>query len=512
MARKRRRGHGTLFKRNGRGSWIASWFDHNGKRRERSTRTTDKAAAERILSKHVADTALRRDGVIDARRDRYSVENRRPLADHVADYLDDCRNMGQATSNIAEKTRHLSRLLDESGATRLTDLTADSLSQNMGRMVDGGYSARSANFRRQTVVTFMNWCRKTARIEENPLVVVPKLDERKDRRRVRRPLTEDELSRLLAVAEDRGRQAWYLTAAWAGLSKGDLQRLTWADVDFEASTITVRTGKAKREDVIPMHPQLADELRQQRDDAMATPKTRVFPQTVTNRTRLLDFLRAGLARKEAVTDANGQPVMIGMGKRRRPQTRIVCDDAEGRVIDLHAMRTTLGTRLAQHGAKPQVAREIMRHSDYKTTLKHYTVLGLTDTAAAIEALPDIDGPQRNEAKGTGTLDVAPPHDPQQYPQQLQRETARPSATKRDDKGETRALSSRRNASNETAVRNSAQDNAASCSNGADRDRTGNPQLAKLVLSQLSYRPCIARHCSIAPQPVTACRAADILGV
>lgn len=25
-------------------------------------------------------------------------------------------------------------------------------------------------------------------------------------------------------------------------------------------------------------------------------------------------------------------------------------------------------------------------------------------------------------------------------------------------------------------------------NGADRDRTGNPQLAKLVLSQLSYRP------------------------
>src|SRR5262245_56057002 len=43
----------------------------------------------------------------------------------------------------------------------------------------------------------------------------------------------------------------------------------------------------------------------------------------------------------------------------------------------------LATNLARAGVAPQIAQRIMRHSDYRTTLKHYTVLGLRDTAAAI---------------------------------------------------------------------------------------------------------------------------------
>lgn len=101
-------------------------------------------------------------------------------------------------------------------------------------------------------------------------------------------------------------------------------------------------------------------------------------------TRLKDFLRAGIARRVDVVDAEGKPVKIGTGKRERVRTRIVVEDDEGRVIDLHALRTTLGTQLARVGVTPQVAQRIMRHGDYRTTLKHYTVLGLTDTAAAMD--------------------------------------------------------------------------------------------------------------------------------
>ncbi len=172
-------------------------------------------------------------------------------------------------------------------------------------------------------------------------------------------------------------------------------------MDFDAQTITVRNGKAKRTDLIPMHPQLADELMRRRDTSMATPKARVFPQTVTDRTRLHDFLRAGLAREVVVTDADGKPVMIGKGKRQRPKIRIVTEDADGRCVDLHAMRTTLGTNLARAGVAPQIAQRIMRHSDYKTTLKHYTVLGLTDTSKAVADLPAI-GTADVEVAATGT--------------------------------------------------------------------------------------------------------------
>ena len=433
--RTRSKGAGSLFKRIERGPWIASWYDHDGRRRERSTKTTDKAAAERILAKLVADTALRREGVVDASRDRFATEARRPLAEHAAAYIDHCRHVGHAPRHVAQKERHLQRLIEGQRLARLSDLTADALERHLRTLCDGGLSARSVNFARGIAVAFFAWLVKTGKAEVNPLGVVPKLDESRDRRRIRRPLTDDELARLLAVAREHGRDAWYLAAALAGLRKGDLQRLTWSDVDLDKKTLTIREGKARRVDVLPLHPQLAEALRARLAARPALGATRVFPETVTDRTRQRDFLRAGLAREEIVTDDAGEPVYIGKGKRRRRKLRVVCVDEDGRVIDLHALRTTLGTKLARAGVAPQIAQRVMRHSDYRTTLAHYTVLGLTDTAGAVNALDPIGPTDREARRATGTADHRPgsgPADPPRYSPQSERETGRIGAARRDE--------------------------------------------------------------------------------
>lgn len=389
MAKQRSRGTGSIFKRGGRGSWIAVYTDADGRRRERSTRTTDKGAAERILSKLVADAALRRDGVIDARQDRFIAESRKPLAHHVAEYLDHCRHAGHAEKAIDNKQRHLGRLVESLDDGQLADLTADALERYLRRLRDDGQSARTWNLGRQVAVAFASWCVKQGRLESNPLSVVPKLNEQRDRRRVRRALTDAELARLIDVGRERGREAWYLACALAGLRKGDLQRLTWADVDFDDATLTVREGKAKRVDVLPMHPQLVDALRRRFDERPAVGSARVFPETVTDLTRRKDFKRAGI------------PLV----------------DDDGRVADLHALRTTLGTQLARAGVTPQVAQRMMRHSDYRTTLSHYTVLGLSDTAGAVAALPSIGTPDARQA--TGTTDARPENGPPRIHQRMQ---------------------------------------------------------------------------------------------
>ena len=64
-------------------------------------------------------------------------------------------------------------------------------------------------------------------------------------------------------------------------------------------------------------------------------------------------------------------------------------DEDGRWVDLHALRTTLGTGLARSDVSVAEATRLMRHSDYRITLKHYTRPTLRDDAAAINRLPDV---------------------------------------------------------------------------------------------------------------------------
>jgi integrase len=361
---RQRRATGTLFLRGSSKIWTMAYRDHTGRRVVRSTRTTDKRAAERVLAKAVADTALRREGVIDATADGLAAASRVDLTDHVEEYMAHCERSALSKRNCHQKRAHLRQLCEAANASRLTDLTPERLEAFLHSLTERGKSARTRNHYRQDIVAFANWCVSTGRLAENSLKRVKKLDESTDRRRVRRPLTEDELARLFDVARNRGRLAWYMAAALAGLRKGDLKRLRWSDIDFDASTIRIVGGKAKRTDFIPMHPQLRDELRRVRPSGMhpaALASSRVFSTAVTDRTRQADFERAGIASK----------------------------DAEGRVADLHAMRTTLATRLAKQGTTPQIAQKILRHADFRTTMSAYTVLQLADTAQAIEGLPEI---------------------------------------------------------------------------------------------------------------------------
>jgi integrase len=373
----------TIFKRKGGSAWLIQYFDGSGRRREKSSRTTDRRAAERIANKLEADAALRREGVIDGRQERFSEEARKPLAEHVEAYLEHCRGRSITAKSIYAKKSHLEWLMRKTRATRLSELTLDVVERALASLTLDGKAARTVNTRRESIRAFGNWCRKTSRVDSNPLALLPKLDEHRDRRRIRRPLTDDELARLLDVAGQRGRRAWYLTAALAGLRRSELIRLTWASVNFDDGVLTIRDGKAKREDLVPLHPELLEELKRIYP-TNAQPSTRVFPEEVTNRTRTEDFKRAG----------------------------IELLDKQGRVADLHGLRATLGTRLARAGVAPQVAQRLMRHADYRTTLHHDTMLSLADTVAAMKSLP---GGGATRPTTTPNPETAAP-DPQQIPQ------------------------------------------------------------------------------------------------
>jgi len=363
-------------KRNKSRPYYIAYTDENGRRRTVKG-CLDRAATEEIARKLETEVELRKRGVIDPSAERFAKHGSVPLREHIEEYLADCGHVGQSKTHLKIKRARLKRLVSGIGAARLSDLEPNAVARYLRSARDANMSARSINAQRAAVVAFLNWCVRTGRVQTNPLSVIPKLDERRDRRRLRRPLKEDEIARLLVVAGPR--RTFYLVAAWTGLRRGELGRITWGDVDFETKTLRVRVGvgKVPREDIISLHSQAVEALAEAKPSA---PKVsdRVFPALPTNRTRVRDFERA----------------------------RIELVDSDGRHADLHALaRMTLGTTCVREGLSPEYTSRILRHADYRTTRQYYIGLQVSDIAAVVDSLPRIGrtpGTAWEQVAATGT--------------------------------------------------------------------------------------------------------------
>src|SRR5262249_5444661 len=66
-------------------------------------------------------------------------------------------------------------------------------------------------------------------------------------------------------------------------------------------------------------------------------------------------------------------------------------DEDGRVIDLHGLRHTFISSLAESGVHPKVAQALARDSSITLTMDSYTHLERHDVAKALDGLPELPG-------------------------------------------------------------------------------------------------------------------------
>jgi integrase len=363
MTRKRigrARGTGGL-RREANGKWTMRFMGADGRERKRSTGTTDRRDAEAILAQALQREARVRQGLEAPGAQRMADQLARPLREHLAEYLEAFERQEARTAGTMRVRRsilgtfiRLSRAILRRDPT-LRDLDSELIERVMHRRIEEGRSARTANTQRQYILAFAAWATDDGRGDFSRLGRMAKRrKEDLDRRRARRALTEAEEEALLGAAGPR--RLIYRLALETGLRKGEIRSLAWTDLDLERGIGTVRNTKAGKSDEFNILPDLAEELRAARPMLVGVAARRVFDQVPTHRTFRRDLERAGVAER----------------------------DARGRVIDFHALRGTLGTRLAAAGVAPQVAKGIMRHSDYRTTVKHYHHLTLHDQRQALE--------------------------------------------------------------------------------------------------------------------------------
>jgi hypothetical protein len=216
----------SVFKPTGKSKYVIFYTDETGRRRKK-VGTADKAVSERIARDIENRVALRREGVVDAKAERYRDQGSRPLKEHLDDWHRHMMNKGKTARPADQYRERAGRLaalakgvsLDElvpgrkSEAIELAvkllestlsrshygDLTAEAIQEALATPKDNGRSPTTANHHRAALRAFLRWSQKGCRIRENPIEGVEPLAEA-DPERPRRALTDDELSRLIRSA------------------------------------------------------------------------------------------------------------------------------------------------------------------------------------------------------------------------------------------------------------------------------------------------------------------------
>lgn len=330
-----------------------------GKITDVSLRTRDLRVAEEKARRIISDCERESVGLLPRRslRDGATL----PLVNHLRDFLADKRQMRRDAHYCHTLDLRLSKLLVECGWTILQDVTADGFQRwRAGQRK----AAKTLNDYLGAMTEFLAWLRRHGRLDTDPLAGVGKVEARGQQARERRALTDQECSRLIAVAGPR--RALYVTALFTGLRRAELEALCWSDVSLDGPKPLIRvrasTTKNHKSAELPLHPDVLRVLRSIKPEP-CTGADPVFPKMY----RMWHFRRD--------LELAGIPFL----------------DASGKRADFHALRHTYNTRLAVSGVSPRVAMELMRHSEMRLTTKTYTDVSLLPVAAAVQSLPSLMG-------------------------------------------------------------------------------------------------------------------------
>jgi integrase len=347
---------------------------------------TDKGLTEQLAAKLENEVLLRKRGMIDPAQERLLAIRQSPLADHLAAFE---RSLENATPKHRKLTMtRVRRLVEGSGFATLGEVDAEAVENCLKAIrLAEDLGARTYNHYLQAIDEFGKWLAATKRLPANPVAGIERLNSETDVRHKRRALTPEEVSRLIQSARESGRviQGYdgetraraYLTSFFTGLRRQELGGLTPRSFRLDDAQpilkVAAACSKHRREDTLPIHPELAGMLREWVSDL--GPDDLLFPRIERKKTWLmvkLDLERIG----------------------------IPYETHEG-IADFHAAgRHSHITGLLRNGATLVEARELARHADVRMTMK-YTHIGLDDQAAALAGLPLPLNASKNSWPGIG---------------------------------------------------------------------------------------------------------------
>jgi len=430
-------------------TWRARYTDADGQTKTRSL-FEDRESSEAMLADILQRERELRSGI--RRYDPFESHRLTPLAcprcsgagcdeakgkpgrcddNHLYAFADHLRSKAGTEQHVSQTFNRIRKAFAACQFTSLQELDGGRLANWLHDQRKAGMSPATSNGYLTAVKTFGHWLVKDRRSPESPFAHLSRVNQKVDVRIVRRASVQQELAQLAAAAaagtpfrglSGQDRAMLYLVAAFTGLRASELHSLSERSLSFRSEPPTVKVkaaySKRRREDVLPLHPELASRLQQWLQERYASGSSpdivrmtdsspaskpdanaQLFPGTWHKDGA--EMMRRDLkaARSAWLDEADNEAERAD----REESGFLLFETDDGRA-DFHSHRHTFISNLANSGVHPNLAKNLARHSTITLTMDRYSHVGILDMDTALKSLPGI--PERlglpEQAAVTGT--------------------------------------------------------------------------------------------------------------
>jgi integrase len=342
-------------------TWSVLYTDEKGKTHRIAAKTKDRSVAERILANYEAEIDRIRAGVVSRKELTLAQEGSVSIDDALEKFRTKMTADGSKPKSVRSVIQHVTSMLQ--GLSSVSQIKRELVEQWVADEVKRGrYANKTINHYLTAVKSFAQYLADIEVIPSNPLRLVKKLNPALNQKKKRRAMTADEVERLLAVADNR-RKLIYRIALGTGLRSTELSLLVPNQIDFKKNFLTIEAEKTKNKkaDILPIKADLVQSIKEW-----------VKLHSIESHNRLFEFNQESIRRLFYADLKKAGIERLG---------------ADGRSIDVHSLRKTFGTMLANAGVPLTTTQRLMRHSTPLLTAKLYIDVEGSDMMQALEKLP-----------------------------------------------------------------------------------------------------------------------------
>jgi integrase len=335
---------------------------------------------------------------------------------HLNAFADHLRSKAGTEQHVSQTCNRIRKAFATCQFTTLQELDGGRLASWLHDERKAGMSPATSNGYLTAVKAFGHWLVKDRRLPESPFAHLSRVNQKVDVRIVRRTSAQQELAQLVAAAaagtpfrglSGQDRAMLYLVASFTGLRAAELHSLSERSFNFRSEPPTVKLkaaySKHRREDVLPLHPELASRLQLwllgRRDSDSSSGIIQVTDRSPASKSDANAQLFPGTWHKKAANmmrrdlkaarSAWLDEADTEAERANREESGFLLFETDDGRADFHSLRHTFISNLASSGVHPNLAKELARHSTITLTMDRYSHVGLLDMNTALESLPGI---------------------------------------------------------------------------------------------------------------------------